>query len=246
MATQYANGKIVTNGLILSLDAADKNSYPGTGTTWTDLSGNGYDATMSGSVAYSGSLPNSFQYVSGSNNYFLGNSNLTGSIVSGITIISWIKMNDNTQRGIIFNKYTGSGILGYAFEAGTVAGSWTNSLRFYAQGTSGNSNNFIGSSNIVTQNLIFQATVTFNYATKSTAMYINGSAVNASQNGVVASLSSDWYQSNVPYSLGSLRRSGTLADSPMNQYNLIVYNRALSQAEILQNYNAQKSRFNLT
>ena len=246
MATQYAFGQIVTNGLVLALDAADRNSYVSGSTTWTDLSGNGYNATMSGSVAYSGSFPNSFQYISGSNNYFLGNNNLTGSIVSGITIISWIKMNDNTQRGIIFNKYTGSGILGYAFEAGTVPGNWTNSLRFYAQGTGINSNNFIGSSNIVTENVIFQAALTFNYATKSTAMYINGSAINATQTGVVASLSSDWYQSNIPYSLGSLRRSGgTPVDSPMNQYNLIVYNRSLSAPEISQNYNAQRARFNL-
>ena len=40
MATQYAFGQIVTSGLVLCLNAADKNSYPGSGTTWTDLSGN--------------------------------------------------------------------------------------------------------------------------------------------------------------------------------------------------------------
>ena len=39
MATQYANGKIVTDGLVLALNAADGNSYPGSGTTWTDISG---------------------------------------------------------------------------------------------------------------------------------------------------------------------------------------------------------------
>jgi hypothetical protein len=39
MATQFAFGKIVTDGLVLALDAADKNSYPGSGTTWRDLAG---------------------------------------------------------------------------------------------------------------------------------------------------------------------------------------------------------------
>jgi hypothetical protein len=37
--------KIVRNGLVLALDAADKNSYPGTGTTWNDLSGNNNNGT---------------------------------------------------------------------------------------------------------------------------------------------------------------------------------------------------------
>ena len=38
---------IVRSGLVLALDAADSNSYPGSGTTWYDVSGNGYQATMS-------------------------------------------------------------------------------------------------------------------------------------------------------------------------------------------------------
>ena len=39
MATQYAFGKIVTDGLVLALDAADRNSYSGSGAAWNDLSG---------------------------------------------------------------------------------------------------------------------------------------------------------------------------------------------------------------
>ena len=43
---QHYGPNIVTDGLVLCLDAADKNSYPGSGTTWYDLSGNGYNGTM--------------------------------------------------------------------------------------------------------------------------------------------------------------------------------------------------------
>ena len=43
----------VTNGLVVYLDASDATSYPGTGTTWYDLSGNGYNGTLSGNVSYS-------------------------------------------------------------------------------------------------------------------------------------------------------------------------------------------------
>lgn len=42
---------IVTSGLILCLDAANTKSYPGSGTSWYDISGNGYQATMSNLTA---------------------------------------------------------------------------------------------------------------------------------------------------------------------------------------------------
>ena len=46
------NPKIITNGLIGHWDSSNLKSYPGSGTTWYDLSGNGYNATMS-NVTYS-------------------------------------------------------------------------------------------------------------------------------------------------------------------------------------------------
>jgi hypothetical protein len=52
MACNYQN-KIVTNGLIACLDASDKKSYPGSGTTWFDRSGNGNNGTLAGGVIYS-------------------------------------------------------------------------------------------------------------------------------------------------------------------------------------------------
>ena len=105
------------SSLVLELDAADKNSYPNSGTNWYDVSGNGYNATMSGSLIYNGSFPNSFQYITGSNNYFLGNNSLTGSIITGVTIMSWIKMNDISTRGVVLNKYISSAPNGYSLEA---------------------------------------------------------------------------------------------------------------------------------
>jgi hypothetical protein len=247
MSTEYAFGKIVTNGLVLSLDAADVNSYTTASVTWNDLSGNGYNTTMSGSVAYSGSFPNSFQYLSGSNNYFSGSSDLTGSIVNGVTISSWIKINNTATRSIIFSKYNNTGIPGYDFEAGTATSLWTNTLRFYAAGTgfaSGFATDYRGVSNAITQGSIFLATVTFDFATKITAMYVNGSAISATQTATPASIASDWYKSTVQYKMGSDRPAQTV-DAAMNQYIVTVYNRALSAIEISQNYNAQKSRFGL-
>jgi len=44
--------RIVRDGLVLALDAADRNSYPGSGTTWYDLSGNNYHGISSGNTTY--------------------------------------------------------------------------------------------------------------------------------------------------------------------------------------------------
>ena len=54
MALSHGPSPIITNGLVLCLDAADRNSYPGSGTTWTDLSGRGNNGTLQNGVGYSG------------------------------------------------------------------------------------------------------------------------------------------------------------------------------------------------
>ena len=52
MAVQYAFSQITTTGLKLAVDAADPLSYPGSGTTWTDVSGNGFTGTISSSISF--------------------------------------------------------------------------------------------------------------------------------------------------------------------------------------------------
>jgi len=55
MALTHGSPQIVTDGLVLCLDARNTNSYPGSGSTWTDLSGNGYDFTIYGSPTHNSS-----------------------------------------------------------------------------------------------------------------------------------------------------------------------------------------------
>lgn len=61
-------GSIVSSDLVLYLDAANSESYPGSGTTWTDLSGNGNDGTLQGGVGYSPNDGGSLTF-DGSNDY---------------------------------------------------------------------------------------------------------------------------------------------------------------------------------
>ena len=59
---RYQTQGIVLNGLTMWLDARDPNSYPGSGTTWADLSGNGADQTLVGSPTYTSGTPSYFSF----------------------------------------------------------------------------------------------------------------------------------------------------------------------------------------
>lgn len=65
--------RIVTDGLVLCLDAANPKSYPGSGTTWKDISGNGNDGTLVNGVGYSGDNNGSMVF-DGADDYFRINS----------------------------------------------------------------------------------------------------------------------------------------------------------------------------
>jgi hypothetical protein len=70
MATRYNyTGGIVTNGLVLNLDAAKVDSYPGTGTTWRDISGNNNNGTLTNGPTLTGSGKNLAITFDGTNDY---------------------------------------------------------------------------------------------------------------------------------------------------------------------------------
>jgi hypothetical protein len=103
--------KIVRDGLVLNLDAADKNSYPGSGTTWYDLSGNGFHHSLSGSPTYNG---NSFTL--NQTNGFTYASTITTNTLCTVVICYkssdtqelWVKGNNNGSYYIAASYLDGS------------------------------------------------------------------------------------------------------------------------------------------
>lgn len=84
----YNNPKLIQNGLVLHLDAANLASYSGSGSTWYDLSGNGNDVTTVSSPTY-----NSGYWSTGTYGYFTGSG--TSSIPTGnspYTMQAWIRL----------------------------------------------------------------------------------------------------------------------------------------------------------
>ena len=111
---------IVEEGLVLSLDAGSTRSYPGTGTTWYDLSGNNFDFTIDGS-GFSYNTGGWFDMADGGITH-------TGTITSSTlcTIVYWIKTTDGQS---LFLSGPGT--------SGNYLGAYNSGNKFYNSGAMG-------------------------------------------------------------------------------------------------------------
>ena len=224
--THIATKGIVQSGLVLNLDAGVLSSYPGSGTTWTDLSGNGntgtLNGTINGGVGYNSANGGSLTF-DGTDDYVVCTGSLT---LTAATFIAWINRASvqGTNPGIIFSRSptaTGmnfrSGALGYHWNDDSPTYDWASGL-------------------VIPQAWCMCAiTVTSSLAT--------GYLYQAS--GLTTAINSTGHGSTTMSSI----RVGV--DAYQNRYytgsisQALIYNRALTAAEIQQNYLATKSRYGL-
>jgi formylglycine-generating enzyme required for sulfatase activity len=214
---------IVTDGLILWLDAGITPSYPGTGTTWTDLSGNRNNGTLVNSPTFNSSNGGSIVFETG--NPYLTLSGVTLNTNQGFTISMWIWIND-PQPLSVWNYWFSTG--NCCFEWGTF-GVNTGAFQFKDNGAAGTP--IIQSPYIGNQ----WANVSFGCNSTTPFLYTNGVSSGSAGNfrNTNITLSTIWsFLPNNSYLKG---RQGII----------IIYNRALNASEVLQNFNAQKARFGL-
>jgi hypothetical protein len=227
MAT-FGGSNIVTDGLVLWLDAANRKSYPGSGNTWLDLSGNGYNGTLTNGPTFNSANNGSIVF-DGTNDY-ISTSGISTSFTE-FAIETWIYVSQpqpNEYSSIVFSRggggiITGLHFLGNAFGGNgyklsyTYNGSgytWTGPPSISQVGWTSVSLVFVGSSAIFYINGIYAAA---NFQALSTT---NLSVLNIGRDSSVFSR----------YFKGSI---GTVK----------IYNRALSAQEVQQNYDALKSRY---
>ena len=229
----FAGPRIVTDGLIMHLDAADLNSYPGSGSTWYDLSGNNRTATLFNTPTFNSSNSGSLTFSTASLNYATA-SNI-GSI-SNWTAECWVKFNSTTTNQVamvIGNQFNGSNAINFTIGTNGAPTSWNIQAGFF----DGAWRNTTGFAPVV--GTWYQIVGTYDGTT--IRQYVNGAA-----NGGTLTYS------GTPTSGGEIRMMRRWDDivSTGNLFNgnlaiARLYNRALTAAEILQNYNAQKGRFGL-
>jgi len=228
----FAGPDIVESGLVLALDAGNSKSYPGSGTTWTDLSGTGNSGTLNGTVGYDsanggslvfGGQPENTDYFSITNIF-----NIAG--VTNYSASLWIKF-DPSSSGID-SRFFWHGSYGVL-----ISKTNTDQIFFYIRPSVGDAASV---SVLVSPIIGVWVNIVGSYDGSTMRLYLNGNLeVSTSFTGGITN-----DQSSTLW-LGTL----SLATPPFwtgcNMSQVSIYNRALSAAEIQQNFNATKSRYGL-
>jgi len=236
MSTLRGGPNVVTNGLLLYMDAANSRCYPGTGTVWTDLSGNNNSGTLMAPITYS-TAPSRFETnatAPADFNQILCANTLTFSDTSEYSFDFFIKMRAGWFAGSIFNMLTGL-FAGTPFVAirpstGIIWNIWwrqasgvyvvgANVTNIDLANTWVHISLVINSSRVVSAYLNGTLLQTFTLATSAFQINRIASAYNASDGNY--------------YTL-----QGAIATSK-------IYNRALSSSEVLNNFNALRGRFGI-
>jgi hypothetical protein len=241
---------IVTDGLVLYLDAANPKSYPGTGTGWFDLSGGNNNGNLINGPAFN-SANQGFIRCDGTNDYIevLDSSSLDFG-ANNFTVEYWFKKLANTSGG--YNNIWGPNKWNTGASPGT--NEW---FLCIGNGTLGNSNSFSfgiesnsntnhstgESTTLLDVNMWYQLVGVREGATLKT--YLNG-IIN--QNISPSGMTSGTQVANRGRNL-RLCLNAFLSGSPLftNVDNAIVriYNRALTLEQIQHNFNAHRGRFGI-
>lgn len=230
----YRGPQIVTSGLVLHLDAANPKSYPGTGTTWYDRAGN-----FNGGVFNNGTLVNGPSFSSanmgsigfdGVNDYVSILNNTTVSF----TIGCWINTTATSYTGS--NAYEGNGIVWS--DVGGIANDFVLSiLNNKASWFTGDSGTTINSTTTINTGSWFYITVVKNGTNSIKELFINGILESTGTSGTST------LTANPNINIGGNTLDSKYFNGKIAQVK--IYNRALLATEVLQNFNAIKSRYGL-
>ena len=222
MATKYSP-KIITNGLVLSLDAANTKSYPKSGTTWTDLSGNSNTGTLTNGPTFSNANGGSIVF-DGVDDYVNIPYNSILNSSTTFTVDFWFKSNNIAPEQVFFSTTNTSLTSGYHIQV------YVSKilLQVYPGGA------YTFASQTLSSNTFYNVSVTYNSG--NIIYYINGTSAGTA-NYIFT-------PSNIDVAIGKFTYNNSLYLNG-NIPSFKFYNRALSQTEITQNYNSLKTRFGL-
>ena len=221
--------------MVLNLDAGNTASYPGTGTTWTDLSGNGYNGTLTDGPTYSSS--NGGNIVFDGTNDVASFGNILNIGLSSWTMSCWVKFNSVSGLAGIIGKTSYRGYVG-RYSINLEGG---NLLAFFQPDI-----NYIITTPVAPylDNKFHNLVMTIN-RTSMAYFYVDGISVGTPLN-VSSTSNINLNTSTDNFYIGSYGNGD--GQSPLyflngNVSQASIYNRALTAAEVLQNYNTLRPRF---
>jgi hypothetical protein len=235
---------IVSDGLVLYLDASNTLSYPGSGSIWYDLSGNGNNVTLYNSPVYNASRHFIFN---GTTQYAKTTNTLNLSACNAVTVFQNVQFTSYPVSGSYYilhelsdnyNGYTDS----FVASANDPSAGQNWDLAVGVKGNIGYSTDMWSKTylnDLQWKNLAMQYNMNIS-AGKETSFFVNGEKKTSLS---VPTLSSDnnGTFSNRPLYIFS--RGGTSNFAPGKLSLILVYNRALSDSEVLQNYYALKDKY---
>ena len=226
----FANGpKIVTDGLILALDAADRTSYPGSGTAWNDLAGSN-NGTLTNGPTFNSANGGSIVF-DGTNDYVnCGTIPFTSNTFTIEVVFNWDSYNTDAI------DFLTAGV-NEQLEIHTGGNSGVNGLRFIPYTFNGSGlQSGIDALNIISPGINY-VTFTAGYSSPSVA-YKNGSLFATSTTTSSVSLNA-----NQTFNIGRRITNEYFLNGKI--YLTRIYNRVLPPSEVSQNFNATKKRFGL-
>jgi hypothetical protein len=240
---------VVTDGLVLALDAANPKSYPGSGTVWRDVSGNGNTGTLVNGVGYDSSSLGSLVF-DGSNDNATVPHSASYKVNVPMTITAWVRSNDpasggdiistddfncqsgglgsNRYRGVTFN-YSPTGIGTNIGNGGTCGSAARKSYTISFPSTVGTNWSYI----VLRINAI-QTDVRF---------FLNGADLGIPGTSGTGSHTQFVYTNDQPMTIGSRINFVSHFDGDIS--SIQIYNKGLSNQEIQQNFEATRGRYGI-
>lgn len=223
VSSGYFKNTITTNGLVLNLDPANKNSYGGSGTSIYDISGNNYTGTLTNGVTYttdSLTLNGSSQYIN------MNTSALIPAGASSYSVSVWLYRNRNNagyEEVLAQWTYAQSGnsfYFGFNDSSVRFTDSW-NSVTVSGAGNTGVWMNLVG----------------VNFGGSDAHIYLNGNLMAAKGSALTYPGTGNMIIGRQG-ELGSEYFSGKIGQ-------ILMYNKALNKGEISNNYYATKAKYGL-
>ena len=233
MAFNYSP-KIVTDGLVLYMDAANSKSYVSGSTTWNDISRSGNNGTLINGPTFNSSNGGSIVF-DGVDDRVSRTTNInTGQ---NFTVNAWIypTLLGTTKRTVAASSYNYTSLNGWFL---CTAGFNTNNTFFFSAGSDN------------AYRVALANTLSLNqWAYISAVCQNGGGSINLYKNGIetsyeLTSLSTNTLTYTYPqFNVGYRDTAGLTDPYTGNIAQVTIYNKTLTASEVLQNYNATKGRY---
>ena len=215
---------VVQDGLVLNLDAGASTSYPGSGTSWTDLSGNGNNGSLVNGPSYSSDDGGSIVF-DGTNDYVETSSGMF-NCNSNFTFNSWVNADVNNTTRTIISKTSASGSIQIRFNSSNQVQIVDNYIV-----NVGSFSSFNSSASTWYNICVVRSSNTYN-------LYVNGTYISSFTSSNTYTYDADTIGQNY-----SAFGGGEMWDGKISAIS--AYNRALTASEIEQNYNALRGRYGI-